>query len=518
MINNSGKSRIKTKNIISQIFLIESIANNMKKKYKNVFNVINYSDNSLKSDIKHLIEKSIENNDKDINIKYIETTILNKIRAKYKAVKFNIVKQNETAKFIKIIHSIPNKSNSYLDISKTNQTLSVKRKKRFLNKPQPIQIKLKDYDKNYIKNINIKNKDKSINTEQISKKYNDNIIKFPIASNDTIKERIKLEEDKIKKLENYKLRIQQEIQLLNQELNKEEDNKSQEQKNIIDNLPENENNIKEQNSSINYLNKSQINESSNLTKTKDELFQNFNPSISYETLRYLERKKRIQEDVHNKQNRYIFLKPKIYKMNDKLNESMAQHNNFKFHNIKINKYSMDLLNKKKQSEKSDKSKSLDEKKLICNMPLEDKIKLRILQRTIEQEKAIENLRNILFPGNKLMAESDYQGFNSIYNTVKKDKYEIADEARRCQIEKMKKMLNYSFMDRDKRKEEEKKMDIKYREMIDRDYEEYLEKEKQNKLKKSENFENYRKLLDEQIKGKQELLDAEKNKDFELFDL
>ena len=197
---------------------------------------------------------------------------------------------------------------------------------------------------------------------------------------------------------------------------------------------------------------------------------------------------------------------------------MAQNNNFKFHNIKINKYSMDLLNKKKQSEKSDKSKSLDEKKIICNMPLEDKIKLRILQRTIEQEKAIENLRNILFPGNKMMAESDYQGFNSIYNTVKKDKYEIADEARRCQIEKMKKMLNYSIMDRDKRKEEEKKMDIKYREMIDRDYEEYLEKEKQNKLKKSENFENYRKLLDEQIKGKQELLDAEKNKDFELFDL
>ena len=152
---------------------------------------------------------------------------------------------------------------------------------------------------------------------------------------------------------------------------------------------------------------------------------------------------------------------------------------------------------------------------------EDKIKLKILQRSLDQQRAIEHLRGILYPEKQLLIESEYQGFNkekTEKNQIKQREYNLADEARKIQIEKMKKLLDYSISDKKRRKKEEIKMDRKYREFLDRDHELYLEKENMKKYEKAEKMENYRKMLDEQIIEKNEmLLDdnnlSESNKDY-----
>ena len=81
-------------NNIWQSSYFKILLNNMKKKYNNVFKVINYDEESLKSDMIALIPKSISKLNNSINFKYIETTILNKIRSKYKKFKIKKISNN----------------------------------------------------------------------------------------------------------------------------------------------------------------------------------------------------------------------------------------------------------------------------------------------------------------------------------------------------------------------------------------------------------------------------------------
>ena len=85
MINLYEKGRMPSnqKEILTRTFLINKIAKDLKLKYKKIFSFINYDDDSLKNDIHFLLSKYISNNKKQINIKYIENTLLNKVREKY---------------------------------------------------------------------------------------------------------------------------------------------------------------------------------------------------------------------------------------------------------------------------------------------------------------------------------------------------------------------------------------------------------------------------------------------------
>ena len=259
-------------NNIMQSSYFKILLNNMKKKYNNVFKVINYDEESLKSDMIALIPKSISKLNNSINFKYIETTILNKIRSKYK--KFKIKKISNNNKII--LPSI---------------------------KPQ-----------------------------------------HPIIT--------------INHSENITPNSNQQVEIKHKEITKEQNN--------------NDNIIKK-----------------NFTK---------------------------EDNLDNKENKILNLKNEIEKNINNGNSS-----------------------------------------------LEDKIKIKILKRSLLQEKAIENLRNILHSENY----------------------------------------------------DEKKDEKKYRELIDKDYELFLEKEKQEKIKKREKIVNYKNILDEQIKQKQKII-MENNKDIEFF--
>ena len=622
MMNIFDKNRNYTPKdeILTKSFLIDRIANDMKVKYKKVFSVINYDEHSLKSDIHNLLSKYISNKHKEINIKYIETTILNKVREKYKSFKapLNPINSYKNKRLIKIISSSPKYSNSYLNLINTKpKTISAKKEKKkhlapiknkstefnekinhnyYTNESQNISNNNNKYidsqknesneninenideniNENIIENINENinaneniNENENINNEfnNIKNKINEEEEKLKEIENidGNLKNNIIKEEEEIKSLEKYQEEIKKQID----ELNKEIENQNQ-----IKNRNINEENIEQ----VNNINENQINEynkeykdnntNNNISNVKNTNKNNLeikeyhnwssNPPLTFEQMQYLERKKRIEEDFYNKQNRYIFLKPKQFKK-DEIEENVNNNNDninnanniFKYDNFKINKYSFDKMNEyykikekiklEKEKEKEIRNKSakrqqniknyrekLEEKKNIKedplkNIPYEDRIQLKILQRSLDQEKAIEHLRNILYPQKEILAEKEYQGFNNDLiekNLMKKKELELADEARKIQLEKMRRLLDYSIDDKKKRKIEEKEVDKKYREIAEKEYELYIEKEKQKKREKAEKTENYKKMLDEQIQEKKKMaLDenilSELNKDFEL---
>ena len=116
MLNLYEKGRIPSeeKEILTKSFLIDKIANEMKLKYKKVFSFINYDEDSLKNDIHFLLSKYISNNRKEINIKYIETTLLNKVREKYRRKSpFKIKKNLYDKNLIKVVNT-SSKKNVYI--------------------------------------------------------------------------------------------------------------------------------------------------------------------------------------------------------------------------------------------------------------------------------------------------------------------------------------------------------------------------------------------------------------------
>ena len=538
MINLNEKSRVPNpKNeILTQSFLIDKIANEMKIKYKKVFSLINYDEFSLKSDIHNLLSKYISNKHKEINIKYIETTILNKVRQKYKILKTPLNPINKNKKLIKIIYSSPNKINTYLNLNK--KPISSKKNKKFLNPIKNYSFSNNDelnenskndnYYTNDVKIVNINNsEDSKVLNKDLSNEKIEGINKLNEIGihNNELKEKILKEEEEIKNLEKYREDIQNQIKDLEKE----------KIKNLNELLMDsNENKEDNNNEKVN-----DIENNKNDVEIKNDYNWNYNPLMSFEQMKYLERRKRIEEDFYNKQNRYIFLKPRTNKKEEKENSNNENDKNiYRYDNIKINKYSEDKLNefykikeklreeKEREREKELKNRSaknIHDYKLINeenikprlkkenSIPFEDKIQMKILQRSLNQEKAIEHLRNILYPQKQIKEEGEYQGFNNEKNFEKKNKYELADAARKIQIEKLKKYLDDSIEDRQKQKEEEKEIEKRYRLMYEKDYELFMEKEKQKKREKEEKIENYRKMLDEQIKAKnQKMLDDKNN--------
>ena len=548
MINLYEKGRIPSdqKEILTKSFLIDKIANDLKLKYKKVFSFINYDDFTLKNDIHSLLSKYISNNKREINIKYIETTLLNKVRAKYrnKGPLKPINKNLNNNKLIKVINSKSNK-NIYIKREDTN-------KKR--NKLPVIKKRNNDFVK---ANINKKNNysktcetiDNKVNSKEIDK-LNEIDKKIDQLTNEDkkIKEELNKEKDEITILEEYKKDIQNQINNINKEIEKENEllQKEQSKNNNITNINDNnsKNNIVDNNNNSN-------DQEEYKNEIKDEKIS-VNPLMSYEQMKYLERIKKIEEDCYNKQNKYIFLKNRYEgnNLNNSANNTSIKRP-FYFNNIKINTFSNDNIKKIYEKNKSleipkdnennryknfkindinkfsfadfvdyNDGNKTENKKMNTIMPYEERMQLKILHRSIAQENAFNNLRKIISPENELLRESNYQGFNNKSNDSiferKKKEYERADEARKIQVEKMKKLLDENIYEREKRKKAEKEFDKKYREINERNSEDFMERENQKKFAKIQKMQFYRKMLDEQIEQKMKLmLNNDKNQPFSL---
>ena len=169
-------------------------------------------------------------------------------------------------------------------------------------------------------------------------------------------------------------------------------------------------------------------------------------------------------------------------------------------NSSFDRYNNEITNKQKRDNSCTNIKSL---------PYEDKIKLKVLRRSLAQEKAFNHLRNILSQEKEFLNESNYQGFNSNINEDKKERqkkeYELADKARKIQVEKMRKLLDENICEKEKRKKAEKEFDRKYREINEKKYEDFCEEEYQKKLLKNKIIKSYRKMLEDQIEQKKKIM-------------
>ena len=523
MINLYEKGRIPSqeKEILTKSFLIDKIANDMKTKYKKVLSFINYDEFSLKNDIHRLLTKYISNNKKEINIKYIETTLLNKVREKYR--RKTPLKVNNKKNLIKIVDS-SSRRNIYIK-KEENKENKIKNKlpvikNKIINRDFIMPKRDKSYSKTCVDIDNFDNSNENEKIVEIDQKI-DNLIK----EENIMKEEINKEKDEIMKLEEYKKNIQKQIDDINKEIEIEKENeKIQKEPNIND---------------INTNNRYNTIDLNNNSNKKEEIQEEFNwncnPSMSFDQMKYLERKQKIEEDCYNKENKYTFLKPSI-KENDNNNNQNNNNNNkrsFRLNNIRINN-SMNNLKKinnisqieeiKKENNNNiknirasnftfadyvDYNNNTEKEKDNNIIPYEEKIQLKILQRSIAQEKAFNHLRSLLSPEKQFLNESNYQGFNNSKNEdsydKKKKELEIADEARKLQIKKMRELLDASIIEKENRKKAEKEFDKKYREINEREYENYLEKENKKKLLKNEKMQNYRKMLEEQIEEKKKLM-------------
>ena len=542
MINLYEKGRIPSeeKEILTKSFLIDKIANDMKLKYKKVLSFINYDEHSLKNDIHFLLSKYISNNKKEINIKYIETTLLNKVREKYRRKSpfkwsNNNLYDKPDKNLIKIVNS-SSKKNIYIkkEVKKDDKLKNIL---PVINNNNNCFYRNSNYKDAYSKTYENKKSNENIN-ENINDVNNinnmkeisdiDKKINNLLNEEKNMQEEIKNEKNEILQLEEYKKSIQQQIDEINKEIQKENESLKKE---LLNNS---NNNIPDHN-----------NEHSNEKENKNEEFINgisnwaYNPSMSFDQMKYLERRQAIEEDCYNKENKYIFLKNRNTIDNDNPIRHTPIPSPFKYNNIKINSYSKDNIkkiyeknknenipkdnNNKNENNRYQKNtytfsdfishenlmKSQENKKMDTIIPYEEKMQLKILQRSIAQEKAFNHLRRILSPEKEYLNESNYQGFNNNNSESDFDKkrkeLEIADKARKIQVEKMKKLLDESIIEREKRKMAEKEFDKKYREMNEREYESYRERETKKKMVKNQKMQNYRKMLDEQIEQKKKLM-------------
>ena len=126
------------------------------------------------------------------------------------------------------------------------------------------------------------------------------------------------------------------------------------------------------------------------------------------------------------------------------------------------------------------------------------IRDRINKRAQEQEAAGNYLK-------KIYSTREKQN-NDIY-LVEKEKqdqkkqleYEMADKNRQNKIDDYRKSLEDTIAMRSLERKKQKEEEDKFRKNLEEEYALYLKEEEQKKIKKFEQYENYRKALEEQIK-------------------
>jgi len=435
--------------IVPKGYLLDKIVLYLNKKYKHVFNAIKYNEFDLRFDISNILSKYLGTKEKKINIKYIEITILNKIREKYRKQRSPLNENNyKSHRLIKL--PTTNKSVSFMNLDELNQE-----KNRNLSSGKNKSTMFNDKDLTELLNDNYKYYDR--NNINIDKAFNDNL-------NDNNKTISYSKNNNI--LDKEKMEINNELYELN--------NKIKELKDDVENIKKN-------------------------IKYEEDL--NLNPLTTNEQLEYLERKKRIEDDFLNRQNKFMFIRPKFKEiMNDK---SINVNNDgiYKYENVKINKYGRDKLNdynylrEKIEEEKKYLDKNIKDLRdriylqyrirdnynnpndikylLRGGNSMEGRVQLKMLQKSIEQERKKQQLLN----PNSSNTENNFKRFNS---RLKQREYEKADLERQSKFDKMKILFENPNEDKKKVKASEIRIDKKYKEKLDTDFESYLIKKKQMK--------------------------------------
>ena len=166
--------------------------------------------------------------------------------------------------------------------------------------------------------------------------------------------------------------------------------------------------------------------------------------------------------------------------------------------IKLKEINDKLIQEKKNTKKPKDDFVSQDIFTLNNSSSSNVIRDRINKRAQEQEAAGNYLK-------KIYSTREKQN-NDIY-LIEKEKqdqkkqleYEMADKNRQNKIEDYRKSLEDTIAMRSLERKKQKEEEDKYRKSLEEEYALYLKEEEQKKIKKFEQYENYRKALEEQIK-------------------
>ena len=444
--------------ILSKTEFVNKMSKELKYKYHNIFKVLRYDDNTLRTDINNILTKYSTQKKLGVNPKFIEKDILNIARQKSNNMNINQLNKQKSQSHIPINPVNNIKTKQLPAIKKTNKSTMINNNNN--NIISNISSNISDNNLNNI--INDFSNNNIPTSENENNRYSSSIPK----DNQSIKNYIINEDTNLNKLIQSE-QLKQGVpftnnDFLNQDINLTEFQKNQKEKKIEEQKYRDE--LKKQIQNNKKINSREEETNEEKNNVEDDSNGFFFGKMSYEQKKYLERKNKIKEDVLKYQN-------------------------------------LQRSNKRNQSFENKINQKYEPPQKITN---EDLIQMKIINRTLSQEKAADNLLKILQEKKNNVINNDNK---DVYreNQLKKTQVECekADKNRQIQIEKMKKLLDYSIDSRIKRKEEEKNKDKIYKEMVDKDYALYLQEEKEKKQKKIEQKEQYRKMIEEQIKEKKQ---------------
>ena len=523
-----GKNKSASKNnfIHERQNLINKMCNALSLKYNNFFQAANYDTKTLKEDIEKLLSTQYYSKDPRDVFKPIEQNILDIVKQKNPNLQVKVKKARklpeikytrdkyqeadeaaggiEKEKHVEIKKNnninqkkgvpVGKKGNNNIKAKNTNEKgkNENKEKKGEINKVNDKQNTNKD--KEVMKDVNIENMPLSESIYKIENEYG---VKHTLLDN--LKSRIKydptvkyLDEEqkqyKKEQEEKKQQKILQQSKYLNElksQIEEKDKLKEQEKQIKIKELEEIQQKIKSDKEKEQQKKQTEQQKREKLKKNYEQLIQEKEDIKKQQKLQEINEDKilseMINQEINNEKQNIIAKKKKV------IEES-----------IKLKEINDKLIQEKKNTKKPKDDFVSQDIFALNNSSSSNVIRDRINKRAQEQEAAGNYLK-------KIYSTREKQN-NDIY-LIEKEKqdqkkqleYEMADKNRQNKIEDYRKSLEDTIAMRSLERKKQKEEEDKFRKNLEEEYALYLKEEEQKKIKKFEQYENYRKALEEQIK-------------------
>ena len=503
-------------------YLVKKISDALRVKYDNIFLEINYSDSDIQKDVEESMKTQYNSmNPRDI-LQPIEKDVINKLKEKYPNIDFKVKKARVIKKKTSIIDKYQESDNE--EERKKNKLLEEmnelkeKKKKELSERKQynnsfRINLKKKSFGKgkkfdfSYREPIDYEKIEQNlINTKPIIQKIKPEIENY---RNNTIEGRHDLLDILRAKMEHSKSNVNDENTLYENELRLQKE-KKEEEMNELQGILKMQMLEKEQMKRLQKLEDKKLlmNQKIEDKKRKEEQLKKQIEKIEKQN----ELRQESIEATIQKQNNEYLLKLENLKY-EKMLEKQMKNDDYKQKELekeKKKKYLDEIIklkNEKEIEKKKERQKEIEEEKRLLkefelnNMKNDNEKELlnqKYYEMQIEQEKQSALFKQM----NDLRELKDNEKFRKeLYeqDLKRKIEYEEADKNRKKKINELKKSMEDYLIWKGMEKKKKKEEDIKYNNAMSQSYNIYLKTEEDKKKKKLEEYEEYRRNLEEQIK-------------------
>ena len=523
-----GKNKSASKNnfIHERQNLINKMCNALSLKYNNFFQAANYDTKTLKEDIEKLLSTQYYSKDPRDVFKPIEQNILDIVKQKNPNLQVKVKKARKLPE-IKYTKDKYQEADEAAGGIEKEKPVEIKKNKN-VNQKKGVPVGKKGNTNIKAKNINEKgkneNKEKKGEINKATDKQNNNkdkeVMKDVNIDNMPLSESIyKIENEygvKHTLVDNLKSRIKYDptVKYLDEEqkqYKKEQEEKKQQkilqQSKYLNELKsqiEEKDKLKEQEKQIKIKELEEIQQKIKSDKEKEQQKKQTEQQKREKLKKNYEQLIQEKEDIKKQQKLQEIKEDKILseminqEINNEKQNIIAKKKKVIEESIKLKEINDKLIQEKKNTKKPKEDFVSQDIFTLNNSSSSNVIRDRINKRAQEQEAAGNYLK-------KIYSTREKQN-NDIY-LIEKEKqdqkkqleYEMADKNRQNKIEDYRKSLEDTIAMRSLERKKQKEEEDKFRKNLEEEYALYLKEEEQKKIKKFEQYENYRKALEEQIK-------------------